>query len=385
MRRSLALGVVLTLGLGGCSLIAPDPAPTPVETFAVTGDGVLRIGTLFGLTGASAATGAAQVAGVELAVRDINLAGGVNGSPVEVFHRNSADDASGDPAGVASVSLAALLERGADVIIGPSTAAVATSLLPAAGDIPLISASAQVATAGLFSVAPTDAGEARALAAALKAAKTVAVVHPEGVDAPSLKKPTDVTFTAGAPDPEAVARDAGGADAVVLSGAVADVAVLVPALLDSGIAPDRLWFARDSAGSYATLLPAGALTGAHAIVGGATPDPEFAAALRQSDPGLGSVGFAAEAYDATVLAALSAVVAGDDGGPAIARGLRDVSSAGIPCTSFGQCVDTLASRDDVDYDGVSGRVGITESGGVGAGSWTRFEYNATNIPVATVE
>ncbi|TBN57782.1 amino acid ABC transporter substrate-binding protein [Glaciihabitans arcticus] len=387
MRRSLALGLVLATGLGGCSLLAPEPAPTPEQTFAITGDGVLRIGTLFGLTGANAATGGAMVAGVELAVRDINLAGGVNGVPVELFHRNSADDATGDPAGVSSVSLAALLERGVDVIIGPSSAAVATALLPAAGDVPLISPSAQVTTAGLFSTAPTSAGEAKTLSVALKdaGAKAVAVVHPQGVDGVALKKPTDVPYPAGAVDPAAVTAAIADADAVVLSGAPADVAALAPALLASGLSPAQLWFTRDSAGSYSDLLPGGALLGAHAIIAGATPDAAFVAALRQSDPGVASVRYAAEAYDATVLAALAAVAAGDDGAAAIARGLRPVSSGGIPCTSFGECIDTLASRDDVDYNGLSGRVGITESGGVGAGTHALFEYTEANRLVSAAK
>ena len=72
MLRSRALAAVvagaLSLGLVGCTPEPmPVPTPTPSETAAPTGDGVLRIGTLFPTTGSTAFIAKAQDAGVELA------------------------------------------------------------------------------------------------------------------------------------------------------------------------------------------------------------------------------------------------------------------------------------------------------------------------------
>jgi branched-chain amino acid transport system substrate-binding protein len=45
-------------------------------------DGALRIGYLLPTSGQSAAVGPPMIKGIEMAVRDINAAGGVNGEPV---------------------------------------------------------------------------------------------------------------------------------------------------------------------------------------------------------------------------------------------------------------------------------------------------------------
>ena len=72
--RSVAIGAAMLL-LAGCS--APAPVPTPSATVAApapTGDGVLKIGTILPTSGTYAFIGAAQIAGVATAVKDINEA-----------------------------------------------------------------------------------------------------------------------------------------------------------------------------------------------------------------------------------------------------------------------------------------------------------------------
>lgn len=395
-----ALAVAVTLTLGSCSLLEPTPAPTPEASYEATGDGVLRIGTLFGLTGSQTGTAPAQVAAVELAVRDINLAGGYNGAPVELFHRNSADDDSGNAAGVALTSLAALVEKGVDVVIGPSSTSVAAALAPAAAEagIPLILASDArpadaAADAALFSTAPAASRHATALVEAIAGtgAESLAIVHPEGdplvkaLTKPAKAQGTTIVkgipaVTTGQTDYSALvaALDAESPDAIVLSTPAADVPAIVAALAAAGHGPEKLWFTADTTANYAKALPAGSLTGSHGVLAGAAVPSEFAAQLRQSDPGIGSPRFAAEAYDATVLAALAAVVADDDGGPAIGRTLRAVSSGGIPCSSFGECADVLGDRDDIDYVGMSGPVDIGESGGTSSAAYAVYVYGAKN-------
>ncbi|TFD51687.1 hypothetical protein E3T55_07350 [Cryobacterium frigoriphilum] len=115
-RRALvaaaAVGVCL-LALTGCTtespVVVPSPTPTITSTVVPTGDGVLRIGTLFPTTGDAAASGAAQVAGAQLAARNVSDEGGVPGRTIELIHRNSAGDV--------AAAVADLVARGADVVL----------------------------------------------------------------------------------------------------------------------------------------------------------------------------------------------------------------------------------------------------------------------------
>lgn len=90
-------------------VVVPSATPTIAATVVPSGDGVLRIGTLFPTTGEAAASGAAQVAGAQLATRNVSDEGGVPGRTIELIHRNSAGDI--------AVSVADLVARGADVVL----------------------------------------------------------------------------------------------------------------------------------------------------------------------------------------------------------------------------------------------------------------------------
>jgi len=97
--RSRAAVVLLTgallVALAACSEpvpVTPTATPTSTPLPAPTGDGLLSIGTMFPMTGDAAASGAAQVAGSQVAAREIGSQGGVLGEPVQLIHRNSAGD-----------------------------------------------------------------------------------------------------------------------------------------------------------------------------------------------------------------------------------------------------------------------------------------------------
>ena len=67
-------------------------------------------------------------------------------------------------------------------------------------------------------------------------------------------------------------------------------------------------------------------------------------------PGL----FAANAFDCANLIALAAVRSGSDAPRDIARQLAAVSVSGSVCETFSDCVDTIESGLEIDYDGPSG-------------------------------
>jgi hypothetical protein len=130
--------VVLVLATAGAlfALLSPGaepvatstPAASETEAVAPTGDGVLRVMTLFTMTGDTAASGAAQVAGTELAAREITEQGGGIDAPLELIHR----DAAGDVA----AALAEVAGRSVDVVLWDASAplpADAAATIEAAG------------------------------------------------------------------------------------------------------------------------------------------------------------------------------------------------------------------------------------------------------------
>ena len=404
-----AIGLVAAVTLAGCSDAGvPMPTPTPSPTYAVTGDGVLRIGTLFATTGHF---GASQVAGVEAAVREINEAGGVNGVPVEVFHRNSGDATTE----TAEAAYADLVAKGADVVIGPTSSDLAERLVEPVieAGVPLISPSATSPSltalddAGLvFRTVGDYAAQGPVLAEALAEAGATKVAYislddengtalleslTAAVEEEGLTLAYAGSVKAGATSFSSVISKAKAAkpSAVVLAtpAEASDTTIaLISALTTASLGGAKLWLTSQNLADYSQLLAAGVLDQANGVLEGAQPDEALAARLKQADPGLGTTRYAAEAYDATMLAALAAVQAGDDGGPAIARLLPTVSAKGIPCTSFGQCLDVLSTEPDIDYNGVSGPVGLTAEGDVTTASWTVYAYTAGNVfaPVRSV-
>lgn len=397
-----AVALVAALALAGCGG-TPAPTPTPTPTATPTGDGELKIGTLFPSSGGVAFIGPAQVAGVNAAVREINAAGGVNGAPVVVVNRDSGDASTQK----VEESFADLVTQGVDVVIGPSSSVLSQRLLGPAADagIPLISPAATypqltaldedgiffrtiasyphqaIVLADLF--ADRDVASAAIvfrdddLGSPLSAALTVALENAE-IDLEVVEVAADANAEALAAAVETVKGAA--PDAVVL--ATPDngdqTKALITQLSAAGFGGAKLWLTSQNLADYSQALPAGLLNGVNGLLEGAEADAGFQAKIKQEDPAVADFRYAAEAYDATVLAALAAQLAGDDGGASIASMLGAASVDGIKCTSFGECVDVLSTQPDIDYDGVSGPVNLDAEGDPVRGTYVVVAYNGEN-------
>ena len=379
----------------------PTPTPTPIETVAPSGDGILRIGTLFPTTGATAFLGAAQVAGVNAAIREMNAAGGVLDAPVEVVNRDSGDASTE----TAEASFAALVEKGVDVVIGPSSSVLAERLLPKAVEagIPFISPAAtypqlsELDTDGLFSrTIPSYPHQGVLLGALLpeKKAPEVALVTTGDALSLTITAPLDAALaehdgelvaTAEAPAASGVAAAVAEVteakpDAVVL--ATPDngelTRALIVALTGAGYGGAKLWLTSQNLADYSQALPAGTLNAVNGVLEGVQPDDAFIAKLKVEDPGLGDIRYAAEAYDAAVIAALAAILATDDGGPSIASRVVAATRDGIRCSSFGECIDVLTTEPDIAYEGIAGPLRLDDAGDPTAAAYGVYAYTAEN-------
>jgi ABC-type branched-subunit amino acid transport system substrate-binding protein len=399
-----AVIAALAVSLAGCTG-APTPTPTPTSSPTPLGDGVLKIGTLFPSSGGVRFIGPAQVAGVKAAVRAINAAGGVNGTPVVVVSRDSGDASTKK----VEESFAALVEKDVDVIIGPSSSVLAQRLLELAADagIPLISPAAtypQLSTLDeegiFFRTIATYPHQAVVFASLFADSESdidsVAIVVRDDEASGSLAAALNASLQAVGIELDAL-EVAADADADEVAAAVASVKEIAPdavvlatpdngrqtkalitQLTAAGFGGTKLWLTSQNVADYSQALKPGLLKGVNGLLDGAEADAAFRAAIKKEDPGVALYRYAAEAYDATVLAALAAELAGDDGGPAVTAMLRDASIGGIKCTSFGECLDVLRTQPDIDYDGISGSVNLDGEGDPKRGTYIVVAYDAKN-------
>ncbi len=405
--RACIVAIASTVVLAGCAAPVPTstpaPTPTPTATIEPSGDGVLRLGDLVPATGTFQFLGAAQSAGINTAIKEINDAGGVNGVPVEVFHADSADAGSTTAEG----SFADLLTKPVDAIIGPSSSVLVERLTPeiVKAGIPVISpgATSTVLTGlqddGLiFRTVPAYGLQGAALAEVLseKGPVDVALIAFDddgsaalresltaGLDAAGSTLVADETFDGDTKDFAAVVQAMIDAepDAIVIASpgfAQEQAKALIQHLTTAGKGGGNIWLTTQNTADYSQALPAGLLNGVNGIIEGYEPDDAFKNRLKQADGALVIFRYAAESYDATILAALAAVVAGDDGARSIAATLQDVSRGGTKCTSFAECLDVLQTQDDIDYDGVSGPQNWDDSGDISPAYYGVFTFNGEN-------
>lgn len=101
-----------------------DVPPVAVEGTRV-GDGILKIGGLLPQTGSLAFLGPPEFAGAELAVQDINDAGGVLGVPMEWLPGDSGDTSTD----IASQTTDRLLGENVDAIVGAASSSVSLTVV----------------------------------------------------------------------------------------------------------------------------------------------------------------------------------------------------------------------------------------------------------------
>jgi hypothetical protein len=105
------------------------PAEADVDEVPVqgtrAGDGVLKLGELLPETGSLAFLGPPEFAGVDLAVKEINDAGGVLGKPIEVVRGDSGDTSTD----TASQTVDRLLNENVDAVVGAASSSVSLTVI----------------------------------------------------------------------------------------------------------------------------------------------------------------------------------------------------------------------------------------------------------------
>lgn len=368
---------------------------------AAKGDGTLTVGTLLPSTGDLAFLGPPEFAGVDLAVKDINAAGGVLGKPV-VSER--ADSGDGTPK-IAPGSVDKLLAAKSDVIVGAASSSVSLSVIDkiiGAGVVQFSPANTSTAfdeydDQGLyFRTAPSDVLQGAVLGNLVlqDGAKNVAILARQEAYGEALAENTKETIEKqGGKVAETVlyAVDAtsytseiqkikdSGADAIIVI-AFNETTKIIPGLEQAGIGPKQVptYFVDGNTADYSKDFPKGTLQGVKATYPGAELKDDFKARMLEVDPKLTDFTYGPESYDATIMSALAAEAAKDDSGKSIASKLVEISAEGEKCTTFKDCVALVKDGKDIDYDGVSGPVDLNESGSPSKATIGIFEYAADN-------
>lgn len=405
--RLAAVASASALVLAACG--GSDDAETEDDTGAIEteADGVLTFGSLLPATGNLAFLGPPEFAGVDLAVQEINEAGGVLGEEVVHVRGDSGDATSG----IAPTETDALLRAGSDVIIGAASSGVTMTVIDKIMSSGVVMFSpANTSTAFdlppydgedlYFRTAPSDILQGAVMANLLvqDGRQNVALLSLQdpygetlvnevtaGLEAAGSSVSATVFYDQAASsfDSQISEVEASSPDALVLI-AFDETVRIIPQLIAAGIGPSSLptYFVDGNTADYSAdsdpNLPPGTLLGTKGTLPGADTTGEFRARLDAIDPNLTSYAYAAEAYDAVIVSALAAVVADSDDGEAIAAEIVDVTTGGTKCTTFAECVELLDAGEDIDYDGASGPIELGETGSPTAAYIGIYEYDEEN-------
>ncbi|RIV38883.1 ABC transporter substrate-binding protein [Micromonospora radicis] len=118
-----------------------------------------------------------------------------------------------------------------------------------------------------------------------------------------------------------------------------------------------------------------------------TPLPEdFRKRLLSVDPDLDGFLYAAEAYDAVVISALAAEIAGTTAPAAIAKQIVGVTNNGTQCGTVTQCLRLIRDGKDIEYRSVSiTRAGFTDAGEPATASYATLHFDGQQLNDAKTE
>jgi len=384
----LVAAAIATLVLAGCS--------------SDNSSSSLKIGSLLPETGSLAFLGPPEFAGVDLAVAEINAAGGVLGADIEHIRGDSGDTSSD----IAQQTADSHISAGVSAIVGAASSGVSFTVIDKIASAGIVHFSpantspdfTNYADDGYyFRTAPSDTFQGAVLGQlmAKEGAKNVVVLNLDDAYGNGLAKyamaafsgtSTNIVYNPQAAEFSADVAKAKAAkpDAIAIIG-FDETAKIFTELIKQGIGPDKvktyLVDGNLSSGAYKDL-PAGIMTGVKATLPGVFADGSLQERLLGVDPALTDFSYAAESYDAVILIALAAEQGGATDGKTIRDNLVSVSKGGTKCTTFADCKALIAEGEDIDYDGVSGPVEFADNGDPSYATMGIYQYTANDKYVA---
>ncbi|WP_129663136.1 ABC transporter substrate-binding protein [Phytoactinopolyspora endophytica] len=341
-------------------------------------DDVLNIGYVLPESGPLAFLGAPMITGVQMAVEEINEAGGVNGNDVTL--------ASGDEAGDAPIAQQAAAQHingGADAVVGAAASGMSQEIIQMLFDNQIVQCSGSN-TSPEFSdqenngfyhrtvppdeaVSPVIVDELlndghQNIAIAARAddyGVSLADLVQDGVEASGGTVVSRNDYDPNTTDFSAEVSDITGAnaDAVVLV-SFGEAATLIRQLIESGLSADQLYGSDGLFGPTLTddVNPDDPSFIAGMKVIGAAGGEEFNTRLEEALPSgeSGNYIYGGQTYDCVVTIALAAISADSTDPVDFNDTIVDVTREGTECTSFEECSALLEDGADIDYNGASG-------------------------------
>ena len=374
-------------------------------TAAGRADGILEIGTILPETGDLAVLGPPMIGAVNMALRDINDAGGVLGQPLDL---TQGDDGTNED--IANAAVDGHLAAGVDGIIGAASSRISLSVIDKITGSQTLQCSPSN-TGSVFTTyddnggyyirtAPPDNLQAQALGDLVTADgyADVAIIalndaYGQGF-ADSLVAQLEAngaTVVANvAYDPNGTVFDAdvqqlvdAGPEAVVLIAFPDTGSLVLQAMIEQGVGPADLQIyltdGLQSSDLAAKVDPANAavLEGVKGTAPSAAPPGGaawFADAFAAYAPGTDTI-FASYAYDCLVIYALAAQTAGTDDPTVWVNDVIGVTKDGEKCDNYAACLALIEAGTDIDYDGASGSLNFTDAGEPGAGFYDIYHFD----------
>ena len=408
--RGLAIAAVLSVGLAACSTTTDSGG----DGDAAGSQDPLIVGTILPLTGTLAFLGPPEVAGVGLAIDDINAAGGVLGNDVTMEQGDSGDTTD---TSVAQQTATDLISKGAQVVIGAASSAVSLNVVDQfteAGVMQISPANTATDLSGASDfftrTAPPDTVQGAALGSLILDGghQKVAMIVQDEAYGTGLRDNVQQAIEAGGG--EVVYGATGGGDEFPpgesnFSSIVTDAlssepdAIAVIAFEETKAIVSELtaqnwdfdgttYFCDGNTASYEADFDPGTLEGVVGTIPGAQAPEEFRELLSgwyEENEGseLTDYSYAAESYDAVILAALAAVRGEGTDGATISENIKAVSGAegGTEVTSFEEGVAALEAGEEIHYKGQSGVGPLNEQNDPTSALIGVYEYNKDNVNV----
>jgi branched-chain amino acid transport system substrate-binding protein len=413
VRRAVAIvggwAVLLLAACSGGSSAAPTTATSlPASTTSTPPrgnvDGQLKLGILLPQTGDGAPIGASMATAINMAIAEINKAGGVNRRPVQVV----AEDEGSDPetAGVALDDL--ITKKHVDAIIGPLSSKVALAVIDKIVEQHVVTCSPGATANALtdypdegyfFRTMPSDALQANALGRAISGTglASTAIITPDDDYGSKFVAPLEtelgrngIKFTVTTYDP--TASDFGGVVASALSGNPEAVAVIglpdpggkiIADLRAAGASPPGTAIFVTDGMRQADLFEKVQPGHPESVDGieGTSPAVEppgalwFANAYKAYAPNMADL-YGSYAYDCANLIALAAQTAGTDDPQIFKDQVVPTSKTGFSCPNYAECVKALREGRGIDLDGASGPIELRDNGDPSFGWFDLFAFGA---------